>query len=279
MSGNQKVSVVTGSSSGIGYETALILARNGFKTYATMRNIEKGVSLNSIAEKENLFIKIVQLDVTDQSSVKNAVETIHDESGKIDVLINNAGYGLVGALEDVSMEEIKSQFETNFYGLIRVTQAVLPIMRNQGSGKIVNISSGAGRFGFPTGSIYVSTKFAVEGLSESLAYEVEPFGIKIILVEPGVIKTNFFDASNTTKKSLNPNSPYFKMYQNMGSGFSKMIENGSTPDIVAKTVLEAISNDMPKLRYLSGNDVKQLLEGKTNMSDEDFFSMMKQNMA
>jgi NAD(P)-dependent dehydrogenase (short-subunit alcohol dehydrogenase family) len=279
MSGNQKVSVVTGSSSGIGYETALILARNGFKTYATMRNIEKGVSLNSIAEKENLFIKIVQLDVTDQSSVKNAVETIHDESGKIDVLINNAGYGLVGALEDVSMEEIKSQFETNFYGLIRVTQAVLPIMRNQGSGKIVNISSGAGRFGFPTGSIYVSTKFAVEGLSESLAYEVEPFGIKIILVEPGVIKTNFFNASNTTKKSLNPNSPYFKMYQNMGSGFSKMIENGSTPDVVAKTVLEAISNDMPKLRYLAGNDVKQLLEGKTNMSDEDFFSMMKQNMA
>jgi NAD(P)-dependent dehydrogenase (short-subunit alcohol dehydrogenase family) len=257
----------------------LILARNGFKTYATMRNIEKGVSLNSIAEKENLFIKIVQLDVTDQSSVKNAVETIHDESGKIDVLINNAGYGLVGALEDVSMEEIKSQFETNFYGLIRVTQAVLPIMRNQGSGKIVNISSGAGRFGFPTGSIYVSTKFAVEGLSESLAYEVEPFGIKIILVEPGVIKTNFFNASNTTKKSLNPNSPYFKMYQNMGSGFSKMIENGSTPDVVAKTVLEAISNDMPKLRYLAGNDVKQLLEGKTNMSDEDFFSMMKQNMA
>jgi NAD(P)-dependent dehydrogenase (short-subunit alcohol dehydrogenase family) len=279
MSGNQKVSVVTGSSSGIGYETALILARNGFKTYATMRNTEKGVSLNSIAEKENLFIKIVQLDVTDQSSVKNAVETIHDESGKIDVLINNAGYGLVGALEDVSMEEIKSQFETNFYGLIRVTQAVLPIMRNQGSGKIVNISSGAGRFGFPTGSIYVSTKFAVEGLSESLAYEVEPFGIKIILVEPGVIKTNFFNASNTTKKSLNPNSPYFKMYQNMGSGFSKMIENGSTPDVVAKTVLEAISNDMPKLRYLAGNDVKQLLEGKTNMSDEDFFSMMKQNMA
>jgi NAD(P)-dependent dehydrogenase (short-subunit alcohol dehydrogenase family) len=279
MSGNQKVSVVTGSSSGIGYETALILARNGFKTYATMRNIEKGVSLNSIAEKENLFIKIVQLDVTDQSSVKNAVETIHDESGKIDVLINNAGYGLVGALEDVSMEEIKSQFETNFYGLIRVTQAVLPIMRNQGSGKIVNISSGAGRFGFPTGSIYVSTKFAVEGLSESLAYEVEPFGIKIILVEPGVIKTNFFNASNTTKKSLNPNSPYFKMYQNMGSGFSKMIENGSTPDVVAKTVLEAISNDIPKLRYLAGNDVKQLLEGKTNMSDEDFFSMMKQNMA
>ncbi len=279
MSENQKVSVITGSSSGIGYETALILARNGYKTYATMRNTEKGVSLNSIAEKENLFIKVVQLDVTDQSSVKNAVETIHDESGKIDVLINNAGYGLVGALEDVSMEEIKSQFETNFYGLIRVTQAVLPVMRNQGSGKIVNISSGVGRFGFPTGSIYVSTKFAVEGLSESLAYEVEPFGIKIILVEPGVIKTNFFNASNTTKKSLNPNSPYFKMSQNMGSGFSKMLDNGSTPDVVAKTVLEAVSNDTPKLRYLAGNDVKQLLEGKKNMSDEDFFNMMKQNMA
>ncbi len=279
MSENQKVSVVTGSSSGIGYETALTLARNGFETYATMRNTEKGVSLSSIAEKEDLSIKIVQLDVTDQNSVKNAVEKIHDESGKIDILINNAGYGLVGALEDIPMEEIKSQFETNFYGLIRVTQAVLPIMRRQGSGKIVNISSGAGRFGFPTGSIYVSTKFAVEGLSESLAYEVEPFGIKIILVEPGVIKTNFFNASNTTKKSLNPDSPYFKVFQNMESGFSKMLENGSTPDLVAKTVLEAISTDAPKLRYLAGNDVKQLLDGKKNMSDEDFFNMMKQNMS
>ena len=168
MSTDKKVSVVTGSSSGIGYETALILARNGFITYATMRDTKKGLSLNSVAKKENLQLKILQLDVTDESSVNKAIKSIYAESEQIDVLVNNAGYGLVGAFEDISMDEIKLQFETNFFGLIRVTQAVLPIMRNQNSGKIVNISSGAGRFGFPTGSIYVSTKFAVEGLSESV---------------------------------------------------------------------------------------------------------------
>ena len=260
MSKNQKVSVVTGSSSGVGYETALILARNGFLTYATMRNTEKGESLNSISKKENIPIKILQLDVTDESSVNTAIKTIYDESGQIDVLINNAGYGLVGAFEDVSMEEIKSQFETNFFGLIRVTQAVLPIMRNQNSGRIVNISSGAGRFGYPTGSIYVSTKFAVEGLSESIAYEVEPFGVKMILVEPGVIRTNFFNASTITKKSLNPDSPYFKMFQNMGSGISEMLENGSTPELIAKTVFDAVTSDNPRIRYPAGNDVKQWLE-------------------
>lgn len=275
---NQKVSVVTGSSSGVGYETALILARNGFLTYATMRNTEKGESLNSISKKENLPIKILQLDVTDESSVNTAIKTIYDESGQIDVLINNAGYGLVGAFEDVSMEEIKSQFETNYFGLIRVTQAVLPIMRNQNSGKIVNISSGAGRFGYPTGSIYVSTKFAVEGLSESIAYEVEPFGVKMILVEPGVIRTNFFNASTITKKSLNPDSPYFKMFQSMGSGISEMLENGSTPELIAKTVFDAVTSDNPKIRYPAGNDVKQWLESKKKMSDEDFFNMMKQNL-
>ncbi len=278
MSKNQKVSVVTGSSSGVGYETALILARNGFLTYATMRNTEKGESLNSITKKENIPIKILQLDVTDESSVNTAIKTIYDETGQIDVLINNAGYGLVGAFEDVSMEEIKSQFETNFFGLIRVTQAVLPIMRNQNSGRIVNISSGAGRFGYPTGSIYVSTKFAVEGLSEAIAYEVEPFGVKIILVEPGVIRTNFFNASTITKKSLNPDSPYFKLFQNIGSGISEMLENGSTPELIAKTVLDAVTSDNPKIRYPAGNDVKQWLESKKKMSDEDFFNMMKQNL-
>jgi short-subunit dehydrogenase len=192
-------------------------------------------------------------------------------------LINNAGYGSVGAFEDISMDEIKSQFETNFYGLIRVTKAVLPIMRNQRSGKIVNMSSGAGRFGFPTGSVYVSTKFAVEGLSESLAYEVSPFGIQVILIESGVIKTNFFNDSTIVQKSFDPNSPYFELFKNWDSEFNKMIENASTPDLVAKTVLEAVTNDNSKLRYIAGDDVKQWLEAKKNMSDEEFFNMMKQN--
>jgi NAD(P)-dependent dehydrogenase (short-subunit alcohol dehydrogenase family) len=166
---------------GIGHETSLTLARNGFLTYATMRNLNKSESIKSLAEKEKLPLKIVQLDVTDDRSVNNAMQSITAETSRIDVLVNNAGYGVNGAFEDLSMEEIKAQYETNLFGVIRVTQAVLPIMRKQKSGIIANISSGAGRFGYPGGSAYVSTKFAIEGLSESMAYELEPFGIKVVL--------------------------------------------------------------------------------------------------
>src|SRR5215467_688830 len=209
-SSNQKVAVVTGSSTGIGYETSLILARNGFLTYATMRNLNKSESIESIAAKENLPINIIQLDVTDDTSVKNAVQAILSETGRIDILVNNAGYGLSGAFEDLAMDEIKAQYETNLFGLIRTTQAVLPIMRRQKSGTIINISSGAGRFGFPGSSAYVSTKFAVEGLSESMSYELEPFGIKVILIEPGFVKTNFQQAMSRSQDS---NSPYSQMMQ------------------------------------------------------------------
>src|SRR5919204_4412132 len=186
-SANHKVAVVTGSSTGIGYEISLILARNGFLTYATMRNLNKSQNIKLLASKENLPIHVKQLDVTDDASINNAIQAISSETGRIDVLVNNAGYVLSGALEDLAIEEeIKAQYETNLYGLIRTTQAVLPIMRKQKSGIIVNISSAAGRFGLPGSSAYVSTKFAVEGLSESMSYELEPFGIKVVIVEPGV---------------------------------------------------------------------------------------------
>ena len=191
MKSNQKVAVVTGSSSGIGYETSLELARNGFFTYATMRNLNKSENIKSITAKENLPIRITQLDITDDRSVKNAIQSITAEAGRIDVLVNNAGYGLNGAFEDLSMDEIKAQYDTNVFGLIRTTQAVLPTMRKQKSGTIVNISSGVVAMdGMPGASAYVSTKFAIEGLSKSIAYELEPFGIKIVLIEPGVIRTN-----------------------------------------------------------------------------------------
>src|ERR687886_273662 len=177
---NQKVAIVTGSSTGIGYETSLALARDGFITYATMRNLNKAENIKSIATKESLPLHVTPLDVTDDLSVKDAVQAISSETGgRIDVLVNNAGYGLNGAFEDLAMDEIKAQYETNVFGLIRTTQAVLPIMRRQKSGIIVNISSGAGLFGIPGGSAYVSTKFAVEGFSESISYEFEPFGIKV----------------------------------------------------------------------------------------------------
>ena len=277
-SSNNKVAVVTGSSTGIGYETSLILARNGFLTYATMRNLDKSENIKSVATTESLPIRIKQLDVTNDVSVTNAIQSISSEAGRIDVLVNNAGYGLNGAFEDLGMDEIKAQYETNVFGLIRTTQAVLPIMRRQKSGTIVNISSGAGRFGFPTGSAYVSTKFAVEGLSESMSYELEPFGIKVAIVEPGVIRTNFGDGLVVAKKSQDPNSPYSQMMQRSAAGFEKMMKNASPPDVVAKVVLNAVKDENPSLRYLAGSDVETWLGGKRKVADEEFHKMMKQNM-
>jgi NAD(P)-dependent dehydrogenase (short-subunit alcohol dehydrogenase family) len=276
MDSKQKIAVVTGSSSGIGHEISLILARNGFTTYATMRNLQKGSDLKSIAEDKKLPLHFAQLDVTDENSVKKAIQVIHDECGRIDILVNNAGYALSGAFEDLSLDEIKTQYETNVFGLVRTTQEVLPIMRKQRSGMIVNISSGVGRFGYPTGSAYVSTKFAVEGLSESMSYEVEPFGIKVILIEPGVIKTNFFNSSVLAKKSQDPNSPYAPLMKGMENSIDKMMKNGSTPQHVAEVVLDAVTNENPKLRYLAGKDIEQLIEAKKKMSDEEFVNMMKQ---
>lgn len=271
------VAVVTGSSSGIGFEIALMLARNGFQTYATMRNLAKSENIKSIASKENLPIYIEQLDVTDNKSVTNAIQAIVSKANGIDVLVNNAGYALTGAFEDLAIEEIKAQYETNLFGLIRTTQTVLPIMRKQKSGAIVNISSGAGRFGYPGGSAYVSTKFAVEGLSESMAYELEPFGIKVILIEPGVIKTNIANDMVIAEKSQNPNSPYSQIMQKMSTSFEHMLENASSPDVVAKVVLKAVTSENPSLRYLAGKDVEMWIDAKRNMSDDQFYKMIKQS--
>lgn len=277
-SSNRRVAVVTGSSSGIGYEISLMLARNGFLTYATMRNLSKSENIQSVASKENLPIRINQLDVTDDVSVKDAVQAILSETRRIDVLVNNAGYVLNGAFEDLAMDEIKTQYDTNVFGLIRTTQTVLPIMRRQNSGIIVNISSGAGRFGYPGQSAYISTKFAVEGLSESMSYELEPFGIKVVVVEPGVIRTNIVNGMVVAKKSQDPNSPYLQIIQKMAGVLENMMENGSPPDLVAKVVLNAVTNESPTLRYLAGKDVEVWLDSKRNMSDEEFYKMMKQNL-
>jgi NAD(P)-dependent dehydrogenase (short-subunit alcohol dehydrogenase family) len=275
---NQKVAVVTGSSTGIGFETSLTLARNGYLTYATMRDLNKNENIKSVSNKEKLPLKIVQLDVTDDGSVKNAMNSIIAEASRIDVLVNNAGYALNGAFEDIAMDELKAQYETNLFGVTRVTQATLPIMRKQKSGIIVNISSGVVTIGgFPGGSAYVSTKFALEGLSKSMAYELEPFGIKVVLVEPGVIRTNFVNGIVAAKKSQDPSSPYSQMMQKMAASFESMLENGSSADVVAKVVLNAVTSENPNLKYLAGKDMEALMEAKRNMSDEEFYKMMKQN--
>jgi NAD(P)-dependent dehydrogenase (short-subunit alcohol dehydrogenase family) len=201
----EEVAVVTGSSTGMGFETSLMLARNGFHTYATMRKLEDGSrQITDIAKNENLPLQVIQLDVNDDKSVVDAINRIAKEKDRIDVVINNAGYDLMGALEETSIDEIKAQFETNFFGAIRVMQAVIPIMRKQRSGKIVNITSLGGRISFPLNSPYHATKFALEGLSESIQYELEPFGIKIIVIEPGGVGSNFLKNLKMATKTSDP---------------------------------------------------------------------------
>lgn len=278
MASDAKVAVVTGSSGGIGLATVLKLARKGFFTYATVRNPAKAGTVMEAAKKEGLSVAVVQLDVNDDNSIKRAVEKILGEKGRIDVLVNNAGYGLGGAFEDTSMEEVRAQYETNVFGLMRTMQAVLPAMRKQRSGTIVNISSGAGRLGYPGASVYVSSKHAIEGLSESIAYELEPFGIRVVLVEPGVVKTNFANDMVFAKKAQEPSSPYSQMMQRMGGNWQYMVENGSSAELVAKVIIDAITSKDGNLRYIAGKDMEGWMEARKGMSDPEFFRMMKQNL-
>ena len=276
-----KVALVTGSSSGIGFETSLMLARAGFNTYASMRNLEKSKNLTEIAKKEKLPLQVVQLDVNNDGSVKDAIVKILKADQRIDVLINNAGYGLFGSVEDTSIEEIKAQFETNFFGVVRVTQQVLPLMRRQNSGTIVNVSSVGGRIGLPALSAYHSTKFALEGLSESIAFELEPFGIRVVIIEPGVIRTNILNSSSSAKKALDPKSPYFSLSQKLNDNFKSMMESelSSPPEEVAKVILQAVTSENPQLRYSVGDDAANLIHARENMPDKEFRKMIMKNFS
>lgn len=276
-----KVALVTGSSSGIGFETSLMLARAGFNTYASMRNLEKSKNITEIAKKEKLPLQVVQLDVNNDGSVKDALVKILKADQRIDVLINNAGYGLFGSVEDTSIEEIKAQFETNFFGVVRVTQQVLPLMRRQNSGTIVNVSSVGGWIGLPALSAYHSTKFALEGLSESIAFELEPFGIRVVIIEPGVIRTNILNSSSSAKKALDPKSPYFSLSQKLNDNFKSMMESelSSPPEEVAKVILQAVTSENPQLRYSVGDDAANLIHARKNMPDKEFRKMIMKNFS
>ena len=303
MFNNKKVAVVTGSSTGIGFETCLALAHEGYLTYATMRDTKKSKEIERITHHDkNLQIKIIEMDVDKDDSVKNAIEKIIDENGRIDILVNNAGYGLFGAIEDLSVSEIKNQFETNVFGIIRVTQNVLAIMRRQTNGVIVNISSISGLVGIPSQSSYVATKFAGEGLSESLSYELEPFGIKIILIEPGVINTNFvqslivptnmykieknkdkvdqneFDMDNTSL------SPYNNTIKKFLSFYYNAMNNAPNPQIVANEIIQGIKkvinekNTLPLLRITVGKDSEKYSKLKKKLSDNKFYELIKEEL-
>jgi NAD(P)-dependent dehydrogenase (short-subunit alcohol dehydrogenase family) len=272
----EKVALVTGSSSGIGFETALALARENYFTFASMRNTDKASKILEIAKKENLNLEVIELDVDKEESIKSAVKKIQEQKGRIDVLVNNAGYGLFGCLEDVSIDELKAQFETNFFGVVRLIQEIAPTMRKQGSGIIVNVSSVAGRIGFPGTPAYISSKFALEGLSECMRYELSPFGIKTIIIEPGVIKTNFFSAMKVSKGKKD--SPYKEITEKVMNGVKMMAEMGTPADEVAKTILKAIQTEEPLPRYIVGSDASMFLEAKKMKTDIEFENYIKKEL-
>jgi len=273
----EKIALVTGSSSGIGFETSLALARNGFHTFATMRDLGKDEKIKQIIEKEDLSIEILELDVDSEESVNSAINMVMEKKGQIDVLINNAGYGMWGTVEDVSIDEFKEQFETNFFAIIRLIHKIAPIMRNQGSGNIVNVSSVAGRIGFPVSPAYISSKFALEGLSESLRFELMPFGVNVIIIEPGVIKTNFFDSMKLAEK-VQQDSTYKEITEKVISGVKMMAEMGTHPKEVADMIIKAINDEKPLPRYVVGNDAMMFLEARKMKTDVEFENYLKKEL-
>ena len=272
----EKVALVTGSSSGVGLETALALARDGYHTFASMRDIGKAGELEYAAKKENLSIHVIELDVNKEESIVSVIKKVVTDVGRLDVLVNNAGYGQFGCTEDVSVDDFREQFETNFFSIVRIIQEVSPIMRKQNSGIIVNISSVVGRMGLPASPAYISTKFALEGLSECLRYELGQFGIKTTLIEPGVIKTNFFNSMKVPESKIDPK--YKTLTDNILAGLKMMVEMGTAPSQVADVIIKAIHDDEILPRYIVGTDAAMFLEAKKMKTDLEFEKYMSKEL-
>ena len=272
----EKVALVTGSSSGIGLETVLALARDGYQTFASMRDIKKSAELEYAAKKENLKIKIIELDVDKEESIISAIKKISSDSGRLDVLVNNAGYGQFGCTEDITLDDFRKQFETNFFSIVKIIQEVSPIMRNQKSGIIVNISSVVGKIGLPGSPAYISTKFALEGFSECLRYELGQFGIKTTLIEPGVIKTNFFNSMKIPESKKDPK--YKELTDHILAGLKMMAEMGTPPSQVADVIMKAINSDEILPRYIVGTDAAMFMEAKQAKTDLEFEKYMSKEL-
>jgi NAD(P)-dependent dehydrogenase (short-subunit alcohol dehydrogenase family) len=248
-----KVVLITGSSSGIGRSTAIEFARNGWQVIASMRSPEHELELG---HQPN--ISLLKLDVTDAASIASAIEVIESKFGRIDVLVNNAGYGLMGAFEETDDEQIRRQFDTNVFGLMKLTRAVLPLMRRAGQGRIINISSIGGKIGIPLYSSYHATKFAIEGFSESLSFELAPFGIDVALIEPGAIATEFLGRSADFAKREGE-SPYQKYFERVNLAYGKAAAGGSKPTVVARKIVKVAGQKRPKFRNPVGGGAEILM--------------------
>jgi NAD(P)-dependent dehydrogenase (short-subunit alcohol dehydrogenase family) len=264
-----KTVLITGSNSGIGKATAMHFSHAGWNVAATMRSIEAGAML----EKHN-GIRLYRLDVTDAASVTQAFYDVTRDFGGIDVVVNNAGYGLAGVFEAISDEALERQFATNVLGLMRVTREAIVHMRTRGGGTIVQISSMGGRITFPLYAPYHATKWAVEGFSESLHYELKDLNIRLKLIEPGLIKTEFAGRSAEMVFPADP-SAYDPFVKKFTAAASKALKDAVDPDIVARTIVEASSDTSSKLRYPVGKPSPMLLGLRKMLSDNSFFGLIR----
>ena len=264
--------LITGASTGIGRATAERFQREGWNVGATMRSPNDGQELSALPN-----VHVIRLDVTDPESITSAVAEVTERFGSIYALINNAGFGAYGPLEITSAETIRRQFDTNVIGLLEVTQAVTPVMRNQGEGVIVNISSYGGRLAFPFGSLYHGSKFAVEGISEALVYELLPVGIRVKVVEPGDVATDF--AGRSFVATMDPEGgPYRETQQSVMTNWgARMQENIGNADDVADVIFTAATDGSNQLRYISGDDAATILGARQTLDDSAFLGMIAGN--
>jgi NAD(P)-dependent dehydrogenase (short-subunit alcohol dehydrogenase family) len=265
---------ITGASSGIGKATAQRFQQAGWNVAASMRKPEEETELNQLAN-----VQLYQLDVTDTASIQQALEAAIRDFGSIDVLANNAGYGLMGPFEMATDGQIDRQLQVNLYGLMAVTRAILPHFRQQRSGVIVNISSIAGLVAMPLASVYNTSKFAVEGLSESLHYELGPLGIRVKVVEPGYVTTNFQGRSMDHSNGA-PIADYDKQVEQMNAFFSnpELASNGSQPDQIAAVIFQAATDPSEQLRYIAGDDANQWYQMRQAHGDEGYRAFMRQSI-
>lgn len=271
-----KIILITGASSGIGLETAIQLAEQGNKVYATMRNLEKSTLLKQEAEKRKVSLSILQLDVLDEQSITDCVSEIINANDRIDVLINNAGAGFIRTMEQASMDEIKQVMDVNFYGPIRCSKAVLPIMRKQKSGHIINISSVGGLVGQPVNEIYCAAKFALEGLTESLATYLEPyFGIHVSLIEPGGVITEFGNSltqyfENTGGILNDDYKPLIENYMGYRATFTDEVKEKAfqKPAQIAAIIIKCMNDPQPKVRYMTSEGVATFTKVKTSLDPD-----------
>jgi NAD(P)-dependent dehydrogenase (short-subunit alcohol dehydrogenase family) len=268
--------LVTGCSSGIGRATAERLATTGWTVYATARKPE------SLAQLEAVGCRTLALDVTDEASIEAAVRAVEEAEGAVGVLVNNAGYSQSGAIESVPIERVRAQFDTNVFGLVRLTQLVLPKMREQRWGKIVNLSSMGGRFTFPGGGFYHATKYAVEAISDALRFEVRGFGIDVVIVEPGLIRTSFGEAAVTgMTDEVTSDGPYSDFNARVAQATAGVYESGALarfggpPEAVAKVIEKAISAKRPRARYLVTPSARVLITQRKLLRDRGWDAMMR----